>query len=252
MMPGRALFCVLVLVAAGTLAACVPESDLERASGGRNSDRNFGSLTPIPEDGLPAVPDLQLRVLSIDTERSASRVAIMVSLGAGIDDRIEFAGTGTVEWSDGETSNALPIPGGDLLIESRRTDASGEAVPLTLNLANVTWKAGTDENAEIASDQIVTEWGSFPVLSIETASRPPGYWMNYQAVGQRWISRAQVRWDGRVYVADGSAGSFDEDFRPITGSLRFGTEFDDMESDLPLRASVDVRVAIPELSLDLR
>lgn len=252
MTAGRWLLAVLTLVLVGSLIACVPESDLERASGGSGGDDDAARrLTPIPESSLPELPELELRVLSVELERGADRVAAVVTLGAGAEDRIELAGTGTIEWSDGEVTDALPMPAEELTVESRRDDPSGDVVPASLVLSNISWRPAFDPDAEITRDEIITEWGTFPVLSIENASRPPGFHLNYQAAGQRWVSRAEVRRSGPPEVATGSSGSFDDEFRPLTGSLRFGPEFDDLEADLPLPARVDIRVAVKEMRIEL-
>jgi hypothetical protein len=250
MIAGRSLVLFLLLSLTAILVACIPDSPIDRASGSGNV-ADAESLTPIPEDGLPGVPELQLRALSQNIERGANRVAVMISLGAGLHDRVELAGAGKVEWSDGEFSDALPVPGEALLVETRRSDPTGDVFPIRLYLTNVSWRIGTDDDAEITSEEIVTQWGAFPVLSIETASRPPGFRVTYQAAGQRWVSSAVVRRDGRVFDVEGRAESFDDEYRPVAGSLRFGPDFTDLEGDLPLSASVDVRVAIGEMEIDL-
>jgi hypothetical protein len=137
------------------------------------------------------------------------------------------------------------------MFSRHRSDPTGDVFPIRLYLTNVSWRIGTDDDAEITSEEIVTQWSAFPVLSIETASRPPGFRVTYQAAGQRWVSSATVRRDGRAYEVEGRSESFDDEYRPVAGSLRFGPDFTDLEEDLPLSASVDVRVAIGEMEIDL-
>jgi hypothetical protein len=251
MSTGRVTLILLGTMLILLLAACVPESDLERAPGGRVAENEDLTLTPIPEEELPEIAGLELRVAGVSIHRSAGRVTAEISLIAGIDARVEIAGAAKVEWSDGEVSDALPLPVETLLIESRRSDSSETAVPVRLHLTRLSYLAGTDVHGEMTPDEIVTEWGSFPILSVEQARRPPGWDVTYQAAGQRWISRLEVIHEGRHRPADGEAAPFADGFRPTTGTLHFGLEYEDFEGDLPLVTRVDVRVAVPEVEVEL-
>jgi hypothetical protein len=245
----RRLFPLLVLLTV-LLAACVPETDIERV-GGTSSEEDL-DLTMIPESGLPDIEELQLRVLSIDTHRTGGRVAVEIAIGGGSGDNIRLADNARVEWSDGEITDALPLPGANIIIEAGRSDSDGVLSPVRIYLSNVTRLVGVDEEAEVTGDEIITEWGSFPVIGIEEGRRPPGWKLEYQAAGQRWVSQATLIDDqGRHRVGNSEDLTFNEDFAPLTAVLRYGTEIDDLESALPMPARVEVRQAIPEMTLDL-
>jgi hypothetical protein len=250
-MTARRLFPVLLLTLVFALisAACVPETDLERVGSTSNNDDH--ELIPISEDDLPEVGELELRVLSLDTIRGGGRVAVEIAIGAGSNDDIRLADTARVEWSDGEITNALPLPGANILIESGRGDPDESLEPVRVYLSNVTWHIGTDESAEVTPDEIITELGTFPVLDIDLGRRPPGWKIEYQAAGQRWVSEVRLRDDGRVRTGEYDDLVFNEDFIPISAVLQFGLEFEDLEEALPLPAEVDVRQAISDMTLDL-
>lgn len=233
-----------------SLAACVPESDLEQAAG-NSPGEDAAELTPIPEDELPDLPDVDIRVQGVSVQHGAAETVAEISVSAGLSADLELADIARVEWSDGEVVNALPLEGESVVIESRRNDPDGELEPVRLILSNLTWLAGTDPEAEIRSDEIETEWGTFPVLEIESVNRPPGWKLRYQAAGQRWVSRVQAYENGLARNAGDEDLTFDEDFRPVTAALQFNHEVEDLEAALPLPAEVDVRVAIPEVTLDL-
>lgn len=249
MTPRRLLSCMVLIASMLTIAACVPESDIERVGGSSGDDAD---IEMIPEDDLAEIDELQLRLLSLDTYRRAGRVAVEIAIGAGSNDDIRLADTARVEWSDGETTSALPLPGANIIIETSRSDPDEELVPVRVYLSHVTRFVGTDTDAEITSDEIVTEWGTFPVLDIERGQRPPGWKMEYQAAGTRWISEARLIDDeGRYRYGDNEDLQFSSEFVPVSAVLRFGTEFSDLEGDLPMRAEIDIRQAIPEMALDL-
>jgi hypothetical protein len=250
-MTARRTFPVLLLLLSLFIVACVPESDLEQV--GRTSDNDDHGLSLIPEDDLPEISELQLRVLSIETSRGGGRVAVEIAIGAGNNDEVRLADTAQVEWSDGEVTNALPLPGANILIESGRGDPDEVLEPVRVHLSNVTWHIGTDENAEVTPDEIITEWGTFPILDIELNRRPPAGWnVEYQAAGQRWVSEVRMREeDGRLRTGEYDDLIFNEDLTPISAVLQFGLEFEDLEETLPLPAEADLRQAIPEMTLDL-
>jgi hypothetical protein len=249
-MTARRVFPLVLVLMSALIAACVPETDLERVgSAGSNDDTE---LTPIPEDDLPDVHDLEIRVLSIDTHRRAGRVAVEIALAGGSGDDIRLADTARVEWSDGEISNALPLPGANILIESGRSDPDEALEPVRVYLSHVTRHIGTDTDAEVNNDEIITQWGTFPVLGIEPGRRPPGWKLAYQAAGQRWVSEARlIDPEGRVRIGESEDLTFDEDFLPISAVLRFGTAIEDLEEALPMPAEVEVRQAIPEMTVEL-
>jgi hypothetical protein len=246
----RLVFVLLLALLSLIFAACVPETDLERAAGGRGNDP-AADLTPIPEDGLLEVDELQLRVLSIEIRRRGGRVSAEIAIAGGPRDDIRLADTARVEWSDGEITNALPRPGANIVIDGSRNDPDGTLEPVRVYLSNVTRFVGTDEDAEFTIDGIVTQWGTFPILEIDRGSRPPGWKVAYQAAGQRWVTEARVFQNGRVRYGDVEGLSFNDDFAPVSATLRFGTEIEDFEDALPLRAEVDIRYAVPEIAVDL-
>ncbi len=243
------LFALLTLTV--LIAACVPETDLERV-GGTADDAEF-EVTPIAEEDLPEVEDLELRVTSIDTARTGGRVSVEIAIsGTGTHDQVRLADTAQVEWSDGEVTDALPLPGANIIIEAGRIDSEEVLEPVQVHLSNVTWHLGVDEEAEVSVDEIVTEYGTFPVLGIEQGRRPPGWKLEFQAAGQRWVSEATlIDEQGRHRTGESEDLTFTRDFVPISAVLRFGTEIEDLEEALPMRAEVEVRQAIPETSLDL-
>jgi hypothetical protein len=248
-MTPRHILPVLLLLMPLVLAGCVPESDLERVAGTNSGDTN--DLTAIPEDDLPDVEDLELRVMSVDIYRSGGRVSTEIAISGGSGDDIRLAEAARVEWSDGEITNALPLPAANILIEAGRSDSEGVLEPVRVYLSNVTRHVGTDTEAEVTVDEIVTRWGSFPVLDIERAQRPPGWKLEFQAAGQRWVSEARLIDEGRFRYGEAEDVSFDDDFAPVSAVLRFGTEFEDLESALPLPAEIEVRQAVREYTLDL-
>lgn len=250
-MNARRVIPVLLLLALTLLiAACVPESDLERVGGSDSDDDS--ELTPIPDDDLPPVDDLELRVLSLDTHRTGGRVAVEIAIGAGSNDDVRLADTARVEWSDGEITDALPLPGANIIIEAGRSDSDGMLDPVRVHLSSVTRHVGVDEDAEVTIDEIITSWGTFPVLDIEPGRRPPGWKLEYQAAGQRWVSEARlIDEEGRVQVGESEDLAFANDFRPVSAVLRFGTAVEDLEEELPRPAEVEVRQAIPEISVNL-
>lgn len=244
------LFSGLLLVASMlVLAACVPESDIERVAGTSSDDTE---LDLIPEADLPEIDDLQLRLLSLETYRRAGRVAVEIAIGAGSHDDIRLADTARVEWSDGEITNALPLPGANIIIESSRSDRDEEFFPVRVYLSHVTRFVGTDTDAEVTADEIITSWGTFPVIDIERGQRPPGWKMTYQAAGDRWVGEARLIDDeGRYRYGDSEDMHFTSEFLPVSAVLRFGTEFTDLEDALPMRAEIDIRQAIPNMELEL-
>ena len=250
-MTARRLIPVLFLLAFSMLlTACVPESDLERVGGVGNDDT--GDITPIAEDGLPEIDELELRVLSVDTHRTGGRVAVEIAIAGGSRDDIRLADTARVEWNDGEITDALPRPGANILIEARRTDSDGVLEPVRVHLSNVTRHVGVDEEAEVTNDEIITRWGSFPVLGIEVGRRPPGWKLEYQAAGHRWVSEARlIDEQGRVRTGEIEDLTFDDAFVPISAVLRFGTAIEDLEAALPMPAEVEVRQAIAEMTVDI-
>ena len=248
----RRLFPFFVLLSLTVLiAACVPETDLERVGG--TADNDDFEHTPIPEDDLPEVEDLELRVLSIETRRTGGRVSVEIAIGgAGTDDEIRLADTARVEWTDGEITDALPLPGANIIIEAGRSDSDGVLEPVRVHLSNVTRYLGVDEDAEVTTEQITTEYGEFPVLGIEEGRRPPGWKLEFQAAGQRWVSEATLIDDqGRHRTGESEDLIFTDEFAPISAVLRFGTEIEDLEEALPMNAEVEVRQAITEMTLDL-
>ena len=244
---------LLVLSLALVVAACVPESDMERAPGGGGSDdQDLADLTPIPEEDLPELTDFELGVGTVDLRRGGNRVTAEIGLSASRDANVRIAGLGEMEWSDGEVTELVPMDGVEMRVESRRSDSSGVAEPVSIVLTNVSRTVGEDSEAEVTHDEIITQWGTFPITSIESASRPPGWRVHYQAAGQRWVSHVVLRYDSRVVDGDGSVGPFASNYRPQTGSLRFHAGIiDDLESSLPLPAEVEVREAIPRIELDV-
>lgn len=249
MTPRRLLSCLLLAASMLVVAACVPETDIERVAGTSSDDTE---LELIPEADLPEIDELQLRLLSLDTYRRAGRVAIEIAIGAGSHDDIRLADTARVEWSDGEITNALPLPGANIIIESSRSDRDEEFYPVRVYLSQVTRFVGTDTDAEVTADQIVTSWGTFPVIEIERGQRPPGWKMEYQAAGDRWVAEARLIDDeGRYRYGDSEDLHFTSEFVPISAVLRFGTEFTDLEDALPMRAEIDIRQAIPDMELEL-
>jgi hypothetical protein len=251
MIARRLLPAFLLLTFSLFLAACVPETDLERIGGTSSNDDS--ELTPIPENDLPDVDDLELRVLSIDTHRTGGRVAVEIAIGgAGSGDDVRLADTAQVEWSDGELSDALPLPGANIIIEAGRSDSDGELEPVRVHLSNVTRHLGVDEDAEVTSDEIISEFGEFPVIEIEEGRRPPGWKLEYQAAGQRWVAKATlIDEQGRHRIGESEDLIFTEEFAPISAVLRFGTEIEDLETALPMTAHIEVRQAIPEMTVDL-
>lgn len=249
-MPIRRMIPVLLLLALSLLiVACVPETDLERVAGTSSNDRD---LTPIPDEDLPEIDELELRILSLDTYRTGGRVAVEIAIAGARGDDIRLADTARVEWSDGEITNALPRPGANIIVEATRSDPDDALTPVRVYLSNVTRHVGVDENAEVTNDEIITQWGTFPVLGIEEARRPPGWKLEYQAAGQRWVSEARLIDDeGRVRVGESEDFTVDNDFRPLFAVLRFGTAIEDLEAALPMSAHVEVRQAIPEMTVDL-
>jgi hypothetical protein len=249
-MTARRVIPLLLLLMSFLIAACVPETDLERVGSTSNNDNS--ELTPISDEDLPEIEDLELRLLSIDTHRRGGRVAVEIAIGAGSDDEIRLADTARVEWSDGEITDALPLPGANILIESVRSDPDEVLVPVRVYLSSVTRHVGTDHEAEVTSEEIITRWGTFPVLDIDLNRRPPGWKLEFQAAGHRWVSEARLRQeDGRIRTGEGDDLVFNEDFVPITAALQFGLEIEDLEEALPLPAEIDVRQAIPEMMLEL-
>lgn len=232
------------------IAACVPESDIEQAAGDRPGEE-AAELTPIPEEELPDLPDVDVRVQSVSVQHGAGEAVAEISVTAGSSADLDLADTARVEWSDGEVVDALPIDGESVVIESRRNDPDGVLEPVRLILSDISWQVGTDPEAEIDRDAIQTEWGSFPVLEIESVNRPPGWKLRYQAAGQRWVSAVRAYENRRARDARSEDLTFDDDFRPVTAALRFDHEVEDLEAALPLPAEVDVRVAVPEIELDL-
>lgn len=247
---------MLLIVSVLVLAACVPESNLESAPGGANDisaeeREEIASLTPIPESELPELPPLELDVGTVDVTKAAGNITAEITLDAEDRDNLQFAGVSEVEWSDGEVSNALLLTDEGTIFEARRADPGNDVYPVTLQLNKVSRSVGTDADAEITADAITTQWGTFPVLSIEEASRPNGWHLNYQAAGNRWVSSAAIRRDMALLNLEGSAEAFNPEYRPLLGSLRFGPEFTELEPELPLPAGVEVREAIRELRIDL-
>lgn len=248
----RRLFPLPLLLALTVfIAACVPETDLERV--GETAENDDSGLTPISEDGLPGIDDLELQTTSVDTTRSGGQVLVEIAIsGAGTDDEIRLADTAQVEWSDGETTDALPLPGANITIESGRSDADEVLEPVRVHLSNVTARVGVDTDAEVTNDEIITEFGTFPVIKIEEGRRPPGWKLEYQAAGQRWVSEATLIDEmGRHRTGESEDLTFTEEFSPISAVLRFGTEIEDLEEALPMNAEVEVRHAITEMTLDL-
>jgi hypothetical protein len=190
-------------------------------------------------------------VLSIDVYRTGGRVSTEIAISGGSGDDIRLADTARVEWSDGEITSALPLPAANILIEAGRSDSDGVLEPVRVYLSNVTRHVGTDTEAEVTADEIVTRWGTFPVLDIEPGQRPPGSKLEYQAAGQRWVSEARLIDEGRFRYAEVEGLSFDDDFVPVSAVLRFGTEFEDLEGALPLPAEIEVRQAVKEYTLEL-
>jgi hypothetical protein len=245
----RVLFCLLLMTSMLVVSACVPESDIERVAGTSSDDTD---LELIPDEDLPEINELQLRLLSLETYRRAGRVAVEIAIGAGSNDDIRLADTARVEWSDGEITNALPLPGANVIIESSRSDRDEDLYPVRVYLSHVTRFVGTDTDAEVTADEIVTSWGTFPVIDIDRGQRPPGWKMEYQAAGNRWIAEARLIDDeGRFRYGDSEDLQFTSEFLPVSAVLRFGTEFTDLEDALPMRAEVDIRQAIPDMELEL-
>jgi hypothetical protein len=230
--------------------ACVPQTDIEREAGNIANDEER-DITPIPEEDLPDVEELVVRVLSMETVRGGGRVSVEIALGGETGDDIRLADTARVEWSDGEITDALPHPGANIIIEAGRSDPDEVLEPVRVYLSNVTRSIGTDSEAEVTAEEIVTQWGTFPVLGIEEAQRPPGWRLEFQAAGQRWISEVRVREDGLVRTGEGEDLTFDEDFTPLSAVLRFGTAIEDLEGALPLPAEAELRYAIPEVEVEL-
>lgn len=246
----RHWYALVPLVLMLLLAACVPETDIERAAGESVGDA-AADLTPIPESDLPELEDVGFRVLGVNVRRGAGETVAEMSVGARNGTDLELADIPRVEWSDGEIVDALPTEGEGLIIESRRTDPEGTLEPVWLILSSVTYALGTDRQAEIRADGIETEWGTFPVLEVDSTNRPPGWKLTFQAAGQRWIEDAQAYEDSTLREAEGSDLTFTEDFRPVTAALQFDHQIEDLEEAIPLPAEVDIRVAVPEVTLDL-
>lgn len=250
MTPRSILPALLLLGLSLLIAACVPETDLEREAGSTRSEDEI-DLTPVPEDELPEVEELELRVLGMDELRAGGRVSFDIAIAGEQGDDVRLADTARVEWSDGEMSDALPVPGEDIILQVTRSDPDEVLEPVRVYLSHVTWHVGTDSEAEITREGIVTQWGTFPVLGIEEGRRPPGWKLEFQAAGQRWVSEARAREDGLVRTGEDEDLTFTEDFMPVSAVLRFGTNIDDLEESLPLPAEVDIRYAIPEIELEL-
>jgi hypothetical protein len=249
MTPRRVLTFLLLLASVLVISACVPESDIERVAGTSSNDNDI-ELTP--DDALPEIDELQLRLLSLETFRSAGRVAVEIAIGAGSHDDIRLADTAQVEWSDGEITDALPLPGANIIIETSRSDPDEVLEPVRIYLSNVTRHVGTDSEAEVTSEEITTQWGTFTVLGIDRTARPPGWKMEYQAAGSRWIGEARlIDDDGRYRYGDNEDLQFTSEFVPVSAALQFGTEISNLEDALPMRAEVDIRQAIPDMVLDL-
>ena len=245
----RMFFAIATLLALTILSGCVPDSDLDRVSGNGRDDAN--NLTPIAEDELPAPPELEVRVLGVDIHRTGGRVAAEIAVAGAPGDDMRLGEIARVEWSDGEVFDAVPRMAEGIIIESRRSDPDENLVPVRVYLSSVTRRLGTDENARITPDEIVTEWGTFPVLDIQRVNRPPGWRVDFQAAGQRWVTDGHVWHEGRVREFEGEDVSFNEEFRPVSGSIRFDHRIEDLAAELPLDAEVDVRIAVPEMTIDL-
>lgn len=249
-MTARHPLAIVALLLCVLLVACVPETDIDRAAGEQAGDES-GDLTPIPESDLPEIPDPEFRVMNVTVQRGGGLTVAEVSIGARSGSSLELADIARVEWSDGEVVDALPLETEGLVVESRRSDPDEALEPVRVVLEDVTYALGTDEAAEIRDGEIETQWGTFPVLDIYSTNRPPGWKLEFQAIGQRWISEAVAYEGRRARDADGADLTFTEEFRPVMAALQFDHQVQDLEEAMPMQAEVDVRVAVPEVALDL-
>ncbi len=192
------------------------------------------------EQDLPSLPDLTdlLEIESIETEQDGDATDVEILIDAG-DVRLEPAGQVVLVWDDGEETDAMIQFGPDgLSATGQREDAPAESEVVEMRIDQVTWRAEEDDEATIDQDSVRTSLGEFRVLNVGDRR------IDIQPAGRRYVGSVTIEDDdGTMIQPSGSGSGFDENFAPTDSRVDYETDIDDLVTDDPRRAIVEIWIA---------
>jgi hypothetical protein len=208
--------------------------------------------TPVPQDDVPAGPDLadQLDLLDVEYERESEDLEAIVRFSHE-DVRFEPVGPeSSASWSDGEESEITFEFADELEIRSERSDVPPDAEIESITLRDVAWQFDDRADGVFHEDRIETKWGGFPIQNIVEESDGSAV-VHYLPAGRRYIRTLQIEHEGERIVTGSASNSFDQEFVPGPGTLNTSPEFEGARDDLPLPVTVEIWQAEGETSIDV-